>query len=121
MKVPTKSSTYLKITVTGDSNIWTTGDTNHDLDGDLAKLDVLKQIDSNPSWPNMPGNEPNQSWHDISNADQMTGNRTYTNTMHTRRVYTADGVDLITNGVERETWQNKAQDSGRCRLRVGAE
>ena len=39
----------------------------------------------------------------------MSGNRTYSNTMHTRRVYTADGVDLITNGVERETWQNKAR------------
>ena len=57
----------------------------------------------------MPGAEPTTSWHDISNADQMSGNRTYTNTMHTRRVYTADGVDLITNGVERETWRNKAR------------
>ena len=55
--------------------------------------------------------------NDISNADQVTGNRTYTNTMHTRRVYTADGVDLITNGVERETWQNKA----RIPVDVGSE
>ena len=47
----------------------------------------------------------------------MSGNRTYSNTMHTRRVYTADGVDLITNGVERETWRNKA----RIPVDVGSE